>query len=179
MLDNAQLSTFRQSPETLLGIGSGSGYYSRVYKGQIPGTAVKVSMRLDDAWLAYAMMILSMDDPMPWMPRIFALHIDKTEGKYYAIMELLEEGNQARHPRILGEADEVVGVDARVDTLLALLESTYGTVDGFFIDLHHANWMQRSDGTLIVNDPISDSPVVCIDKRQELAAKSKGRISFA
>lgn len=147
---------------TLLGEGSGGGFFSKVYRGQVPGTVVKVcTTKADkgswDAWLLWAAYCMTRTRRSMYLPDILAVHVDLNKGEYRAIIEELKPQNGIKVKERLNlqcpvrkaHTRKVTGTDAwqvqdTVKDMLNFLGSV--GVDGdFYIDAHQENWMCRQE----------------------------------
>lgn len=148
----------------------GSGVYANVFDSDEPDCVIKIGKTekegyLNDGWLLWA--VYCMNNPLKsWMPRIKCLRIDFNTGKYYAVMERLQEyhpgtGRDYKNkPYLICDEDELkyeytqkcihFHRKAIIETLIKI--SKFFNEKFLFIDAHPGNWMWR--GTKIVlTDP--------------------------
>lgn len=169
---SSALELFRMSSASLIAEGSGSGWFSSVYKTSFPNMVVKKGRKAsEDGWLAYACMVIALGDKKPtWMPDIHAIKINWEENTFEALMGKLtplteEDGNihQCYSFSQFSYYDKEYNIQPRslnntarfiFKQLFELDAENGGQVAamGMHFDGHKANWMMR-DGVLVLNDP--------------------------
>lgn len=155
-----------------------------------------------DPWLYYAALCMTRQVKLPWMPNIHLLKIDRKERKFWALMEKLTPldpddytdfyisgdfwPSNLQPPRSFrddeGCSSALPEVHETAELLMNIIRQDLRKHDGisvpdFYLDAHDANWMQREDGTLVLNDPLSQPQEDWIlDQVQRLARKAPDRI---
>ena len=153
--------------DILAGRGSallGAGGFSLVVADpECPRTAIKLGPSLSDAWPAWA--AFALDHGGPHVPVVHSLRwIWSRSGAplfYVAEMERLEATDAAR--AWLADCPEgkrmPCALAARLDVeqpgIAALLRAARRAFPAGTFDMGHANWMRRTDGTLVLTDPLS------------------------
>jgi hypothetical protein len=186
MLDAAVLGTLKSNPSTLTGQSSGSGLYSEVFDGPIPGTVIKHGKDLEgDAWVIWAAYCMSYGQPDPFMPVIHALHIDCENLEFWAVMEKLEptEGVYDERPRWSGTTNSTPRcIPSDIVSAFKFhwreLHKAMGHDRAFYLDAHAENWMWRGD-QLVLTDPLvfdvigADAGLI-----RHYASQAQGRITI-
>ncbi len=144
----------------LLGAG---GFSIVVADPECPRTAIKIGPSLSDAWPAWA--AFALEHPGPHVPVVHSLRwIWSRSGAplfYVAEVERLEPTDAAR--AWLADCPEgkrmpcalASYLDTREPAIAALLRAARRAFPAGTFDMGHANWMQRPDGTLVLQDPLS------------------------
>ncbi len=144
----------------LLGAG---GFSIVVADPECPRTAIKIGPSLSDAWPAWA--AFALEHPGPHVPVVHSLRwIWSRSGAplfYVAEVERLEPTDVAR--AWLADCPEgkrmpcalASYLDTREPAIAALLRAARRAFPAGTFDMGHANWMQRPDGTLVLQDPLS------------------------
>lgn len=189
MLDAITLEKFCSDPSTVArGSSKGSGLYSKVYEGPLPGTVIKYGRTLKDGWLFYAAWVMSRKHRPSYMPRIIALHIDTQKGEFHAIIEALHETyGEENPPNWTGYFDSIredhgrnVPAEIRENFLTQIdhICAFTGTSQPFWLDAHSGNWMRRAGGSLVLTDPFVEVSACTMDHVRKLAPKCGDKITI-
>ena len=128
---------------------------------------VKVGFDGADGWPAWARWCQA--HPSPHVPCIYALHVLEHEGRpetFVAIVERLRKSTFGegwlRHDRKLKRdplrlAGTIAGDHPPIAAMLLRAASAF---PGASWDMAPSNWMERQDGTVVLNDPLSRADVV-------------------
>lgn len=145
---------------TVLGVGGAAFAYQIP---QIPERAVKVGVDLDDGWPAWA--AWCRQRRCPHVPRVdsFQWVLDHAGRRllYVAVTEALYPSEWAREflrpDKSLKKRplDFAARVRASHPAVASMLEAAAAAFPGAVWDMHRANWLERPDGTVVLNDPLA------------------------
>ena len=163
MINKATLGTFVSKPETFARAGGelGAGCFGKVSEAVIPGMVVKtVENFWNDGWFPWALYCLKHQGETG-IPTIYALRLDFTEGKLWALMECLSEVTWDDHTPWMQVGREsfpyrVRAVFGRRKAMPAHLTALMATLpdQGLRVDLHRGNYMKRGQ-KLVMTDPFT------------------------
>ena len=145
---------------TLLGVGV---YSAVIDQGSTQNKVIKIGNTLSDPWLAFYQDAIEHANN-PHFPTVYSFHYDRANEYYVAVVEKLlpehPEGNATNSN--LSCYTDVEELWYAVLAVKEIRDDTWDDETGeyeYAIDMHAGNLMFRQDGTLVLNDPLSDTEI--------------------
>lgn len=150
----------------------GGGSYSAVMDSDIENVVIKKTHTPDeDFWYWYAAYCMSQRELKPWMPRIYAVHLDKDAEYGYALMEKLETqfsdddtkriytsgyASNFVEGHLTHETGEIASVGVPINEIREFLECAVAFFPDVYFDAHDENWMIRDKKQHVLMDPLNE-----------------------